>query len=77
MYYLFATKKRDFYIPSWLKYSLRMFFPILMIFSFLGIIVELEVEENNKSKDLKVNNEEISLIQYRYIKELSSKNIFN
>jgi hypothetical protein len=69
IYAFFAFKRREFYIPIWLKHSMRLFLPFMMIIS-LGISGYKKVEEKSC---LKVSDEQVGLIQQRYLREFSSK----
>lgn len=55
----------------WLRFSLRKYFPILTLISLIGLMNETLIKAN-KDKSMKVSDEEIGLIHYRYLKEMSS-----
>jgi len=77
IYLLFSSKKYAFFIPIWIKKSLRVFFPCLLILYFSSTLLKLNNQVFEAKINSKASNEDVYSLYYRYIKELSSKFIFS
>jgi hypothetical protein len=76
IYAFFAFKRREFYIPIWLKQSMRFFLPLMMIYSLTisaTIFNNSQAFRTQETSNLKVSDEQVALIQQRYLREFSSK----
>lgn len=73
IYFTFSRRKFEFFIPTWIKYSLRKFFPFMMIM-YLAAVVNMKNKEHIPTKQYcKTTNDDVLTLYYRYIREMSSK----
>jgi hypothetical protein len=76
VYFLYALKRREFYIPKPLKKSMKFLILILTILSLFSIYLqnsELDEEPNSRlSKNFVISQSNMELINLRYLKELKS-----
>ena len=68
LYLLIHSKSNQFFFPYWLKRSLGGFMTLLSILLMLNLLND-KIETNTSLDNI---DEKITLVQYRYIKELSS-----
>lgn len=79
IYRLFSAKSRSFYMPNWLKFPVRYVLIWLTLTMFVSALIGAVQNAKNKDQNTQANytqmigDQDILLVHYRYVKEMSSK----